>query len=200
MSNSDLDEPQPEQFWRAFDLESHKLFDLVFSSNVLAAYQRIGELLSGANYPYVYEVTSDENNAILVFTPESDADLARIVDAFVRVAPPIPKWRVFNRRQRRPVEDAFAMLEKVYEVDASDAVFSICKATNGFDVTMHTDAAELLGDPEKEGFASFFLEHAIGEELAMRMVRKRDVARLDDNASCLSPGSFVEAMVAAAVA
>jgi hypothetical protein len=149
-------------------------------------------LLCQANYSYVYEVTSDESHALLIFTPESDSEVALIVDAFVSAAPMIPGWTIFNRRQRRAVEDALAMLEQVYDVDASDVVLSIRENSNSFDVAMYTKLAEILGEPEKEGFISFFLEHALGEAFAMKWIKRKEILLPGKAKLFLTPHVFVE--------
>jgi hypothetical protein len=187
----DTVEPSPIIFWNLFSEEKDELYTQIISGNVRPAYERIGEFATLANFPYVYEVTSDADNAILIFTPESDRDIAIVIDSFVAAAPALPRWKIFNRRQAKPVEDAFAMLENVYEVDVRDATFSMEQGSAGFDVVMYSKAADILGEEEKEGFVSFFLEHAIGEANAMAFVGRRAIHAHDRRGIALSPHDFV---------
>ncbi len=195
MSNEALQQPIAIQFWELFHSEKDDLRSQIFAGSIREAYDRIGELLSQAHYPHVHEITCDDESAILIFTPESDPGIAVIVDAFVKAAPMLSGWKVFNRRQRKPIEDALVMLNDVYEVDATDAAFSIECTLNKFDVVMHTGVAAILGEAEKEGFVSFFLEHALGEEVAMSMIGCRSVMSSDPEKASYSPKMFVETIL-----
>jgi hypothetical protein len=197
MSDDARRQPIVQLFWEQFNSEKDTLRSQIFEGSVRAAYDRIGALLALAHYPHVHEITSDDNSAILIFTPESDPSVAEIVDWFVKAAPTamLSGWKVFNRRQRKPLKDAFLLLEHVYEVDATDAVFSIEPTLNKFDIVMYTASAVILGEPEKEGFVSFFLEHALGEEIAMGLIGHRSVMPFDPKKECHPADLFVETIL-----
>lgn len=193
-------QPLSKLFWESFLREKDKLRKMVFAGEISSAYYRIGELLTLSNYSNVYEITCSDELAILVFTPESDQRLAIVVDAFVNDAPTIPGWKIVNRRQRKPVEDALSMLEEVYDVELTDLAFSIEKADAGFNVIMYTTAADILGEPEKEGFVSFFLEHALGEEVSMALIFDRSVGLPNGSRKMMEPSLFVATVIEVAEA
>ena len=206
MNTDEKKGPSSKMFWDAFLLEKDRLYEMIFSDDFYAAYQRIGKLLAFADYSHVYEVTCDDNAALLIFTPESDSEIATIVDAFVEKAPVIPGWKVLNRRQRKTVEDAIAMLEEVYEVELQDIGFSIEETRSGLNVIMYTTTADILEEREKEGhtrvkegFLSFFLEHALGEEVSMSLIRERYVQHPDHSIKLMEPHVFVTAILEIAI-
>jgi hypothetical protein len=185
----------PGQFWAAFAVEAQSLRELVLTRRIRLAYERIGKLLNKAGYSRVYEVTSTaDEQCVLIFTPESDPVLAAVVDSFVAAAPRIDGWLVYNRRQRRPVEDAIATVEQVYGVSLRDLRLAVSPDDGGLAVTMHTGLADILGEPEKAGFIAFFLEHSLGEAFVMSKVRRMSIAPLPAPQGGMSPQQFVDAI------
>jgi hypothetical protein len=185
----------PAVFWEAFATESAHIREQLFTGELRPAYERVVHLLDQAGYTHAVELTVDDDDGCLIFTPESNAELARVVDDFVGAAPPVPGWKVFNRRQQKPWEDALTMAEDVWQVNASDARFVVEQADTGFNVTMLSDAAEFLAGAEAEGFVTFFLEHALGEQLCMERVRTRGLRSPDVNVKSMGPRALVKLVV-----
>lgn len=180
----------PSDFWNSFANESKLLYEQVFHGKLFLAYDRICKLLESANCPYVCEVTCNDQEAILIFTPESDPEVAKEIDEFVYSAPVIPNWGLYTRRQRKPVDDVLEILKEIYGLDASDATFSAVKKGSSIDVVMHTKAASEMTTTEASGFVEMFLEHALGEQTSMSIVGNRSIDSLTANGT-LSPGDFV---------
>ncbi len=180
----------PSDFWISFANESEWLYEQVFHDKLLDAYDKICELLESANCPFVCEVTCNDQEAILIFTPESDPEIAKEIDEFVNSAPVIPNWRLYTRRQRKPVDDVFEILKEIYGLDASDATFSAVKKGSKIDVVMHTEVASEMTTTEANGFVEMFLEHALGEQTSMSIVGNSSVDSLTANGA-LTPVDFV---------
>lgn len=181
-------------FWESFSTEARFLSEQVLSGNAGMAYHRIAEILDRASCDFVFELTSDDTKAHLIFTPESDPLTARLIDGFLLHAPSLPNWKLFGRRQRCDIDDAFERLERVYDVNARDAVFSTEINDDDIKVTMHCDAARILRDAEKIGFVTFFLEHALGEELTMKRISACEVNAVKPQNS-LCPRELISALL-----
>lgn len=180
----------PSDFWMSFANESELLYEQVFHDKLSLAYDRICELLESASCPYVCEVTCNDHEAILIFTPESDPEIAKEIDEFVYSAPVIPNWVLYTRRQRRPVDDVLEILKEIYRLDASDATFSAVKKGSLIDIVMHTKVASEMTASEAKGFVEMLLEHALGEQTSMSIIGKRSIDSLTANGG-LTPVDFV---------
>ncbi|QOV91880.1 hypothetical protein IPV69_11215 [Humisphaera borealis] len=168
-------------FWNAIQSVQEELRTNIMAGNVVPAYTWVGQALQRSRIDIVHEVTSDDTDAILVFTPESDPKVAREIDMLLAAAPRMNGWKIFGRRQRQEVEDALRMTEEVYDVDLRDARFIVTSLqTGGLEITMFTAAAREFESAAAAGLATFFLEHAIGEMLLMQTVRSARLEPLDD--------------------
>jgi hypothetical protein len=194
--NRTADIPNAKLFWQSLLEESEVLRRQITGGAIRAAYDRVQELLQFSNVDFVHELTyDDDGDAVLVFSPESNPDVAKRIDAFVDAAPLLPKWKVFTRRQRKPANDAFVMLRHVYSLNASDATFLIQRLPNGFSVTMYSAVASELGAAEATGFVHFFLEHALGEALAMAYVSDASVQVPQAEQKGITPQQLVDFFV-----
>jgi hypothetical protein len=181
-------------FWATFKVRSKPLAELVHSDDTYSAYCQIGELLDASNVPYLFEVTSDSNDAILIFTPESDRDVAAEIDAFVSEAPSMNGWKIFARRQQCHVDDALARLEQVYDIDIQDMTLAVHGNRHSLSIVMYTNVADILGEPERNGFVTLFLEHALGEQLVMDHVSETAISSKQVT-HALSPQEFVDTVM-----
>jgi hypothetical protein len=189
MGSADID---PRWFWSAFQREAAELRDKVFSRDIVSAHSRIQELLTAARYPYVHELTSRGDDAVLVLTPEGDRATARIVDWFVSFAPPIPGWVVHRRRQPRPIDQAFRLTESAFGVDVRDALFLDVECSDGLTVMMFTSASRHLQGDQQQGLVAFLLQHLLGEEVVMASIAGGMLEPLPhDTAGLMSSADFV---------
>jgi len=157
-------------FWRAFGAEAVALATRVTSGDLRGVFQRVETLLLEHGFDFCFDLTEEGHEAALVLTPEGDPVQARRIDELVHSRPEIPGWRVYGRRQRKPLADAVAVVRNIYDVDVSDATFDLRETPRGFEVTMRSKAVRNLKTEEAQGLIATFLDHAVGEAVVMERV------------------------------
>ncbi len=160
----------PHDFWAAFRAEADELARKIAAGDLRGPFQRVESLLDEHGLQFCFDLTEEGHDAVLVLTPEGDHEQARLVDDLLGAMPPIAGWRVYGRRQRKPLKDAFTFVRHVYGRDVSDATFSLQEADAGVVVTMHSAAMGGLSDEEVAGLVATFLDHALGEDVVMDRV------------------------------
>jgi len=178
-------------FWTRFTSKSTDLCDQILCGEVAEAYYEITQLLGTFGCPYVCEITCDDSDAILIFTPESDSKVAKEIDEFMLLAPQLPNWIIYSRRQRKPIEDVFEILNEIYGVDSRDAMFTVSSANDRFNVMMHTSVEPEMTPKEAAGFVKMFMEHALGEETAMTRIGHSSITSTHSQAA-LTPQNFID--------
>jgi hypothetical protein len=164
-----------DQFWLEFKSEAPALAARLRRGELRAAFDRVEQLLEQHGFNFSFDITESEaNEPVLIVTPERDQNEARRVDAFMAGRPEIKGWRFYGRRQRKPLEDAFVFVRHVHGIDVGDATFDLRNGLNGAEVTMHSAAFRDLSPEEARAATETFLDHAIGEALAMAHVKKVD--------------------------
>jgi hypothetical protein len=161
----------PQQFWAAFAQEAASLREYVLSARLNAAYERLCQLLEQAHYPYICELSREGETASLIFTAESNASVAKVVDWFVGFAPLVPGWQIYNRRQAKSFESVELILKSIFDYNFSDSLFLYVALEDGFAVMMYSDSAQFLYDLERASAALRCLEHYLGEEFVIDYVR-----------------------------
>ncbi len=179
-------------FWQAFGDEAAALATRIAAGNLREAFQRVESLLHEHGFDFCFELTEEGREAVLVLTPEGDQERARRIDHLVKARPEIPGWRVYGRRQRKPLEDAFAFVRHVYSLDVSDATFDLRETPKGYEVTMRSKAMEGLTGEEAQGLVSTFLDHAVGEDVVMARVAG---LAAHDGRGHLSPAALVTSLI-----
>lgn len=157
-------------FWSAFRVGADELARQIATGDLRGAFQRMESLLDEHGLQFCFELTEEGSDAVLVLTPEGDQEQAQLIDDLVGAMPPIAGWRVYGRRQRKPLRDAFTFVRHVYGRDVSDATFSLRETPEGVVVTMHSAAMSGLAEEEVEGLIATFLDHALGEDVVMDRV------------------------------
>jgi hypothetical protein len=161
-------------FWSEFASEASALAQMMIVNNLREVFQRIEAMLYKYGFEYCFELTEDEHDAVLVLTPEGDHEQARAIDKLIEAKPDIPGWRIYGRRQQKPLADVFTFIAHIYGLNVRDATFDILKTAHGREVTMWSDAIKSLSDEEARGLVATFLEHAIGEDIVMSNVGRID--------------------------
>jgi len=139
-------------FWQAFVAEAGALASRVATGNLRNAFQRVESLLQDHGFDFCFELTKEGGHAVLVLTPECDEERARRIDELIQVSPEIPGWRVYGRRQRKLLEDAFAFVRHIYGLDVTDSSFDLRETPRGYEVTMRSKAVQGLTAEEAQGF------------------------------------------------
>lgn len=157
-------------FWRVFDAEASDLATKIAAGDLRGAFSRVESLLDAHGLGFCFELTQEGRDAVLVLTPEGDEDQARQIDAFVQLSPGIAGWRVYSRRQRKPLNDVYAFVRHIYDLDVTDATFDLRESPQGDVVTMHSKAVQGLTEEQAQGLVATFLDHAVGEGVVMASV------------------------------
>lgn len=181
-----------DDFWHAFGVEAVSLATRIAAGNLREAFQRVETLLKKHGFDFCFDLTQEGCDAVLVLTPEGDPEQARGIDRLVQARPELAGWRVYGRRQRKPLHDAFAFVWHVYGLDVRDATFDLRETPRGYEVTMHSKAVEGLTAREAEGLAATFLDHAVGESVVMARIAGLFTR---DGAGDLSPVALVTYLV-----
>ncbi|KAF0240446.1 MAG: hypothetical protein FD180_4933 [Planctomycetota bacterium] len=136
------------------------------------AFKRIEDLLESNGFDYCFDLTQENDHAVLVLTPEGDSDVAKHIDELVSAFPGIPGWVVHGRRQRKLLPDAMALVLRIYGIDIGDATFDVRRGERGIEVAMHCAAAVSLPSDVSKGMLATFLDHAIGEATVMNSITR----------------------------
>jgi len=157
-------------FWRAFCVEADTLTAMIVAGHLRGAFQRVESLLQEHGFDYCFELTHEGCETVLVLTPEGDHEQAQCIDHLVEAKPELSGWRVYGRRQRKTLEDAFAFVRHIYNLDVSDATFDLRETPEGYKITMYSKAMRGLTAQEAYGLVATFLDHAVGENVVMARV------------------------------
>ncbi|NMO15649.1 hypothetical protein HPC49_20780 [Pyxidicoccus fallax] len=156
-----------------------------FEASPRSIFDAVEQALQGAGFDLAFDLTADtDSTVLLIFTPEGDAEAARVVDALVARAPALPGWRVLGRRPRaRSWSDALTLVGTIAEVDLGDARFWMSPPSSGGGIHLAMVAAA-LGDFEPEGaraVAMLTLHHLLGEAFVMQAVREVTAAATEQD-------------------
>lgn len=158
-------------FWSRFVEHRGQIEALLLDESTMrAAFDLVERLLAESGYDEAFDLTiDDDERCVLIFSPEGDRDLARRIDQLLSLAPSLPTWRFFGRRQRRGAAQAVVFLRRIHEVDVQGARFSLSRSQAG--LTVFASGAELDGLSERdvEIVVSTLLWHAVGEETVMSL-------------------------------
>jgi hypothetical protein len=166
-------------FWKAFANNSDRWFKAFRLGQQRIVFEEIDSLLQSFGMEYCFDVTADGQNCHFVLSPEGFDVAAKEIDALVDSAPSIQDWKIFPRRQRKPLRHVRAIVKQLYLVDTEQCRFKQ-SMNNGFGVVEIFVPAEAdMTSEEEVGFANTLLWHALGEDYCMRnqirSVVKRDV-------------------------
>ena len=119
---------------------------------------------------------------VLVDEDKESRVIGRLNDLFRNLLAPVgqivngdlanPFWRFFGRRQKKPIDDASAIVRGIYGRDIGDAMFSLSEGEDGLDVALVSSGLAGLDEAVADGLAATFLDHALGEEAVMRRISR----------------------------
>lgn len=182
-------------FWEAFLRVSDDLGSRLRAEDLRGVFQEVEKMLNESGHRFAFELTEEEGLAVLVLTPEGDPLAASEIDRLMESRPNIPGWRVYGRRQRKELEDALTFVRHIYGVDISDARFKVEPLADGYSVTMSTSVTQDFSNEESSGLVANFLDHALGEEVVMSLVRRIVVEESTTEEELLSAEDLVRRMV-----
>jgi hypothetical protein len=154
-------------FWRAFRAEAALLAQLTASGQMRRVFDRVETLLQEHGLDFCFDLTQDGEAAMLILTPEGDREQAKRIDDLLEKRPDIAGWRFFGRRQRKTIDDAFVFVRRIWGCDISDATFDV--EPSG-EVTLYSKGLQGFDTDTTDGVIATFLDHALGESVAMSRV------------------------------
>ena len=154
-------------FWESFVTMAPQWSITLRAGELRSVFESIDQLLSQHGFPYCFDVTTDDETSYFILSPEGDFSLATEIDQLVKAAPDIPGWRILPRRQRKHLQDVFAIIRQLYLVDVSNATFSLATTSGVPLVEMCVACNADLTAQEKQGLVNTFLWHALGEDTVM---------------------------------
>ena len=166
--------PDFRGFWQWFATHNEELLQIVSGQTAGRITEVVDEAMQAHGIAFVYEITEGTFGGELTFTPEGDPQVAHVLDRFVAQAPSFDAWVIHSRRQRKPLKAALAFVEALHGIDLTHLHFKVRKLGGQFHLLfIHP---ELAARPEDDRFAiaATFLDHALGEALAMSFIGSID--------------------------
>lgn len=172
--------PDYRGFWQWFADHQHEILEIMAGQRQGRVTDVIDDALGRFRLNVVYEVTEGTFGGELTFTPEGDANLARVLDRFVAQAPSFDTWVIHSRRQRKPLNSALAFVKAIHGVDLHGLHFNVRKLNGQYHLRFLHPELAALDDDKRFGVAATFLDHALGEALSMGFVGTVDFQATGD--------------------
>ncbi len=164
------DAPDYRGFWQWFADHHAEILEIMAGQRQGRVTEVIDAALEQHHLDFVYEVTEGTFGGELTFTPEGDPNLARVLDRFVAQAPSFDTWVIHSRRQRKPLNAALAFVKAIHDIDLHGMHFNVRKLSGQYHLQfLHSELAA-FDDDRRFAVAATFLDHALGEALAMGFV------------------------------
>jgi len=157
-------------FWRTFEEKAGHIRKLILSGKHREAFNMVEHLLADHGYDFSFDLTEQDGLTVMILSPEGDRSEAARIDSLIASKPPMPKWIVYGRRQRKPLEDVYAIIRHIYDLDVEDAKFVTEDAPGGLNIMMYSKAFVGLNDEESKGLVATCLDHALGEDFVMSQI------------------------------
>lgn len=157
-------------FWQWFADHNHEVLEIMGGRREGRVTDVIDAALQSHNLSFVYEVTEGPFGGELTFTPEGDPNVAKVLDRFVAQAPSFDTWVVHSRRHRKSFTAALAFVNALHGVDLTGLHFKVRNLNGQFHLLFIHAALAALPEDRRFAVAATFLDHALGEAVAMSFV------------------------------
>lgn len=134
----------------------------------------LDEALAAHGLNLTYEITEGMTGGELTFTPQGDPKVAAFIDSFVEQAPKLDTWVIYGRVQPKSLDGAIAFVEAVHGVDLSGLHFKVKEVEGVYHLLFLSDVLMGLEEDKRYQVAATFLDHALGEDVAMEFVGSVD--------------------------
>lgn len=172
--NQGSDAPDFQGFWQWFADHNHELLEIMGGRRAGKVTDVMDQAMSQHHLTFVYEVTEGPFGGELTFTPEGDPALARLIDRFVAQAPSFDTWVVHSRRHRKSFKAALAFVNALHGIDLTGLHFKVRKLSGQFHLLFIHAGLSALEENHRFAVAATFLDHAVGEAVAMSFVGSID--------------------------
>lgn len=162
--------PDFRGFWQWFADHNHEILEIMAGRRPGKVTDVIDEALREHDLSFVYEVTEGPFGGELTFTPEGDPTLAKVIDRFVAQAPSFDTWVVHSRRHRKSFSAALAFVKALHGVDLTGLHFKVRNLGGQFHLLFIHPGLAALEEDRRFAVAATFLDHALGEAVAMSFV------------------------------
>ena len=99
-----------------------------------------------------------------------DPAAASFVDRFVAEAPTFDTWVIYSRVQRKSLKAALAFVKAVHDIDLTGTHLQVRSIEGVYHLRfLHSDLAK-LDEEQRFAVAATFLDHALGEAVAMNCI------------------------------
>lgn len=182
-------------FWNDFSMHSEHWAREMKVGNHREVFEAIDRLLEKHGLPFCFDVTMDEDNSVLILSPEGDENTGREIDRLLRVAPTSGSWRFLGRRPQKSLDDAAAIVQELYLVDPRRLRFQLRQDGGGFAIEMIVPSSTDLSPEEAQGMVNTFLWHAVGEDAVMKNhISGRVTFNKNQSTSSLSARELIAAL------
>lgn len=154
-------------FWKAFCQQSDSWAERLRDGQQESVFEEMERLLEAHGLSYCFDITSDDTHSYLVFSPEGEFELGKLIDEVVECAPVVKGWVFFARRQKKSLADVGAIVRHLYLFNISESRFQVARDGGVVRVEMHVPIATDLTAEEGQGLVNTVLWHALGERFVM---------------------------------
>lgn len=161
-------------FWEWFEQHHTDIMAIMAGQRPGKVTELIDEALANQGLSMTYEITEGRFGGELTFTPCGDPVAAAFVDRFVAEAPPLDTWVIYSRRQRKSLQSALAFVKAVHGIDIADAHFQVRSVDGRYHLRFLHDGLLALDEDQRFAVAATFLDHALGEAVAMNYIGSID--------------------------
>ncbi len=172
--------PDYRGFWQWFADHNSEILEIMAGRREGRVTEVVDEALRRFNLAFVYEVTEGTFGGELTFTPEGDAGLARVLDRFVAQAPSFDTWVVHSRRQRKALTAALAFVQAIHGVDLQGLHLKVRQLNGQYHLQFIHQELAACSEDRRFAVAATFLDHSLGEAVAMTFVGTLDFQATGD--------------------
>lgn len=168
------DKPDVEGFWRWFEGNHERVLEIMAGRRDGKVTDLLDEALTQHGLNLTYQITEGVTGGELTFTPQGDPKVAAFIDTFVEKAPKLDTWVVHGRVQRKSLDAAIAFVKAVHDVDLEQLHFKVKEVDGVYHLLFLSDVLMKLDEDKRYQVAATFLDHALGEDVAMEYVGSVD--------------------------
>jgi hypothetical protein len=161
-------------FWKWFEAHHEEILEIMGGRRDGKVTDMVDKALEQHRLNLTYDITEGVKGAELTFTPMGDANVAAFIDALLAKAPKLDTWVMHGRTQRKSLTAALAFIQAVYAIDLADLHFKVKQTDEKYHLLFLSDPLAALPEEKRFEVAASFLDHALGEDLAMEIIGSVD--------------------------
>lgn len=162
--------PDIRGFWTWFGEHQAELLEIIRGRRKGKVTDQLDDALARFGLQVAYEITEGDLGGELTFTPEGDPEVAAFLDRMVKAAPTLPSWRIHSRIQRKALTQAKAFVKALHGVDLGGLHLQVVTRDDLYHLRFIHPGLAALPEEQRYDVASTFLDHALGEAIAMGFV------------------------------